>query len=50
MWGTDFPHPNLKEPVDEADLVDLVQRFAPAEEERQRQLVDNPARLYEFAT
>lgn len=50
LWGTDFPHPNLKEPVDEADLVDLVQRFAPAEEERQRLLVDNPARLYEFAT
>ncbi len=49
LWGTDFPHPNLKEPVDEADLVDLVQRFAPSEEDRRRLLVDNPARLYGFA-
>ncbi|CDZ26257.1 amidohydrolase [Neorhizobium galegae] len=49
LWGTDFPHPNLKEPVDEADLVDLVPRFALTEEDRRRLLVDNPARLYGFA-
>jgi 2-pyrone-4,6-dicarboxylate lactonase len=49
LWGTDFPHPNLKEPVDEADLVDLVPKFALTEEDRQRLLVDNPARLYGFA-
>src|SRR5215470_11785784 len=24
LWGTDFPHPNLKHEADEADLVDLV--------------------------
>lgn len=48
LWGTDFPHPNLKEPVDEADLVNLVTRFAINAEERQRLLVDNPARLYGF--
>ncbi|CCF19034.1 Amidohydrolase 2 [Pseudorhizobium banfieldiae] len=50
LWGTDFPHPNLKEPVDEADLLDLVARIAPSGEERQRLLVDNPARLYGFTT
>lgn len=49
LWGTDFPHPNLKEPVDEVDLVDLVPRFATTAEEQQRLLVDNPARLYGFA-
>jgi 2-pyrone-4,6-dicarboxylate lactonase len=48
LWGTDFPHPNLKIAVDEADLVDLVPAFAPAEEARRRLLVDNPARLYGF--
>ncbi|AXV18304.1 2-pyrone-4,6-dicarboxylate hydrolase (plasmid) [Neorhizobium sp. SOG26] len=48
LWGTDFPHPNLKEPVDEADLVDLVPRFSLTQEEQQRLLVDNPARLYGF--
>jgi Predicted metal-dependent hydrolase of the TIM-barrel fold len=50
LWGTDFPHPNLKEPVDEADLLDLVPKIAPTPEEQQRLLVDNPARLYGFTT
>ncbi len=49
LWGTDFPHPNLKEHVDEADLVDLVPRFAIDAPSQQRLLVDNPARLYGFA-
>ena len=48
LWGTDFPHPNLKQPVDEAVLLDLVPQFALTAEEQQRLLVDNPARLYEF--
>ena len=48
LWGTDFPHPNLKIAVEEADLVDLIPAFAPTEEARRRLLVDNPARLYGF--
>jgi predicted TIM-barrel fold metal-dependent hydrolase len=48
LWGTDFPHPNLKITVDEADLVDLLPAFAPTEDARRRLLVDNPARLYGF--
>jgi 2-pyrone-4,6-dicarboxylate lactonase len=48
LWGTDFPHPNLKVPVDEADLVDLVPRFAPTPEAQRLLLVENPARLYGF--
>jgi predicted TIM-barrel fold metal-dependent hydrolase len=49
LWGTDFPHPNLKVSVDEADLVDLLPKIAPVAAARQRLLVDNPARLYGFA-
>lgn len=48
LWGTDYPHPNLKHPVDEADLVDLVPRFATTPDLQRRLLVDNPARLYGF--
>ena len=48
LWGTDFPHPNLTQTVDEADLVDLLPHIAETETERQRLLVDNPAALYGF--
>lgn len=47
MWGTDFPHPNLKHEVDEADLVDMLPEYGDAAA-LQRLLVDNPARLYGF--
>ena len=49
LWGTDFPHPNATHEADEADLVDLVPQFAPSAADQQRLLVDNPARLYNFA-
>jgi predicted TIM-barrel fold metal-dependent hydrolase len=49
LWGTDFPHPNLKHEADEADLVDLVPQFAVTADAQRRLLVDNPARLYGFA-
>ncbi|MGE5534251.1 MAG: amidohydrolase family protein [Acidobacteriota bacterium] len=48
LWGTDFPHPNATHEADEADLVDLVPRFAPDSSLQHRLLVDNPARLYGF--
>ncbi|MGL4638093.1 MAG: amidohydrolase family protein [Beijerinckiaceae bacterium] len=47
LWGTDFPHPNLKHAVDEADLVDMLRDYGD-EAALQLLLVDNPARLYEF--
>lgn len=47
LWGTDFPHPNLKHPVDEADLVDLLPRYGDAEA-LEKLLVHNPARLYDW--
>jgi 2-pyrone-4,6-dicarboxylate lactonase len=49
LWGTDFPHPNATHEADEADLVDLVPRYATDATAQQRLLVDNPARLYGFA-
>jgi 2-pyrone-4,6-dicarboxylate lactonase len=49
LWGTDFPHPNATHEADEADLVDLIPRFAPDATLQRRLLVDNPARLYGFA-
>ena len=47
LWGTDWPHPNVRWEPDEADLVDLLPRFADAAA-LQQVLVDNPARLYGF--
>jgi predicted TIM-barrel fold metal-dependent hydrolase len=48
LWGTDFPHPNARHICDEADLVDLVPRFASDAAMQRKLLVDNPARLYGF--
>lgn len=50
LWGTDFPHPNATHEADEADLVDLVPEFARDPLAQRRLLVDNPARLYGFAS
>ncbi len=47
LWGTDWPHPNVRWEPDEADLVDLLPEFGDAAA-LQRVLVDNPARLYGF--
>lgn len=47
LWGTDWPHPNMKSHMpDDGLLLDLVPRIAPTEELRRKLLVDNPGRLY----
>jgi 2-pyrone-4,6-dicarboxylate lactonase len=47
LFGTDWPHPNLKDHMpDDGKLVDYVPRIATTEELRQKLLVDNPMRLY----
>ena len=47
LWGTDWPHPNMKSHVpDEGVLVDVIPRIAPTAELQQALLVDNPVRLY----
>ena len=47
LWGTDWPHPNMKSHMpDDGALVDFIPRIAPTEEQQQKLLVDNPMRLY----
>jgi predicted TIM-barrel fold metal-dependent hydrolase len=46
IWGTDWPHPNVKQMPNDGDLVDFVPQFAPEPELQQRLLVKNPGRLY----
>jgi 2-pyrone-4,6-dicarboxylate lactonase len=47
LWGTDWPHPNLKDHMpDDGLLVDYVPTIARTEELQQKLLVDNPMRLY----
>jgi 2-pyrone-4,6-dicarboxylate lactonase len=48
IWGTDWPHPNVKVMPNDGDLVDLIPLFAPEPEIQQMILVANPARLFEF--
>ena len=50
VWGSDWPHPNLKEVPDDGDLVDLIADMAPTEAERRALLVGNPQRFYGFAS
>ncbi|HEX2565742.1 MAG TPA: amidohydrolase family protein [Burkholderiales bacterium] len=48
LWGTDWPHPNLKEVPDDGVLVDLLSEIAPSEAQRHALLVENPQRFYGF--
>jgi 2-pyrone-4,6-dicarboxylate lactonase len=47
LWGTDWPHPNMKSHMpDDGLLVDHAQRIAATPELQRKLLVDNPMRLY----
>jgi 2-pyrone-4,6-dicarboxylate lactonase len=47
LWGSDWPHPNLKGHMpDDGLLVDFIPQIAVSEELQHRLLVDNPMRLY----
>ena len=47
LWGTDWPHPNLKDHMpDDGLLVDYLPQIAPTAQLQQQLLVDNPTRLY----
>ena len=48
LWGTDWPHPNVKWMPDDAALVDLFPLLVPDPALQKKILVDNPARLYGF--
>ncbi len=47
LWGTDWPHPNLKNHMpDDGLMVDYIPQIARTPELQQALLVDNPMRLY----
>jgi 2-pyrone-4,6-dicarboxylate lactonase len=47
LWGTDWPHPNLKNHMpDDGLLVDYIPHIATTPELQRKLLVDNPNRLY----
>ena len=48
LWGTDWPHPNVKWMPDDAALLELFALMVPDAALQKRILVDNPARLYGF--
>jgi len=48
LWGTDWPHPNVRHMPDDGDLVDLLAIIAPSEQLRHTILVSNPESLYDF--
>ena len=47
LWGTDWPHPNMKSHMpDDGALVDVIPRIATEPALQKALLVDNPMRLY----
>ncbi|MCE8023217.1 amidohydrolase family protein [Billgrantia aerodenitrificans] len=47
LWGTDWPHPNMKSHMpDDGELVDVIPHIAVTETLQRKLLVDNPTRLY----
>jgi predicted TIM-barrel fold metal-dependent hydrolase len=49
VWASDWPHPvSTSQPPNEADLIELLYCATHDDAERQRILVDNPARLFGF--
>ena len=46
LWGTDWPHPNVRTMPNDGEMVDLLGRYAADPAIRQKILVDNPTRLY----
>jgi predicted TIM-barrel fold metal-dependent hydrolase len=48
LWGTDWPHPNVRWMPDDAALLDLFPAMVPDPGLQREILVNNPARLYGF--
>jgi 2-pyrone-4,6-dicarboxylate lactonase len=48
IWGTDWPHPNVKIMPNDGDLVDLIPLYAPDAAIQNKLLVTNPERLFKF--
>ena len=48
LWGTDWPHPNVKIMPNDGEIVDLIPLCAPDPAIQQKLLVENPACLFRF--
>lgn len=48
LWGTDWPHPNVKVMPNDGEIVDLIPLYVPEAELQRKLLVTNPARLFRF--
>lgn len=48
LWGSDWPHVAIADMVDTGRMLNLLQDWVPDAAQRQKILVDNPARLYDF--
>ncbi|PLX66668.1 MAG: GntR family transcriptional regulator [Denitrovibrio sp.] len=49
LWASDWPHPYINVPMpSDADILDLLSIWEPDEKIRNKILVDNPQKLYEF--
>jgi predicted TIM-barrel fold metal-dependent hydrolase len=49
VWASDWPHPvSAVQPPNDADLLELLYRYAPDEAELHKILVTNPAKLFGF--
>ena len=48
LWGSNWPHPNVEFPPDDADLLDLLLDWVEGDTIRDRILAYNPAELYGF--
>ncbi|SDR62025.1 D-galactarolactone isomerase [Rhizobiales bacterium GAS113] len=48
LWASNWPHPSVKSPPDDAMLLDLLLDWVADENVRKRILVDNPAEVYGF--
>ena len=49
LWGTDWPHPNVKFMPNDGEIVDLVPLYAPDPVVQKKLLVENPAKLFKFS-
>ena len=49
LWGSDFPHPNPRNRVTDAELTALIPLMMPDPTLQRRVLVENPTRLYDFS-
>jgi predicted TIM-barrel fold metal-dependent hydrolase len=48
IWGTDWPHPNVRVMPNDGDLVDIIPHMTDDADLQRKLLVDNPARLFGF--